>query len=322
MRLSALVVAVALLGSAHASENRYPAVPPAPPAPAAPPTPYLVTNTVIETGVTRELRERRALNAQAQLSVRNVAGVIEVEGWDKSEMELTGVLGESADKLDISGNADALKIEVKLRKGNRHYSDGETLLKLRVPQGVALTLDGTSADLVASGIKGPVVARTVSGDVRLAVTAKQVTAQTVSGDLELAVPAAKEVKLNTVSGDVRVEGASGVLLAESVSGDVQIEGGVFSQLDLKSVSGDVAVEAGYTPDAKVKAESLSGDVRLNAPASLSAKVTMKTFSGDKHCFFDGATEAGDGKRLVKTIGAGQGQFTLTSFSGDVMLDKQ
>lgn len=326
MRLSAFFLALSLIAAAaHASEDRYPAVPPAPPAPPAPKAPYLVSNTIIDASrprTGRELEERRPLNAQAQVSVRNVAGVIEVEGWEKNELELKGLLGESAEKIEISGTADALRVEVKTRRGDHHYNDGDTLLRLRLPHGVALTLDGTSADLQVRGIKGPVTARSVSGEVNLAVAAKQVTAQTVSGDVQLEVPAAKEVKINTVSGDVRVDGAQGQLFAESVSGDVDVAGGVFSQLDLKSVSGDVEVQASFTPDARVKAESLSGDVRFSAPASLSAKVTMKTFSGDKHCDFEGAAESGDSKRLVKTIGSGQGQFSLTSFSGDVMLDKQ
>jgi DUF4097 and DUF4098 domain-containing protein YvlB len=149
-----------------------------------------------------------------------------------------------------------------------------------------------------------------------------VTAQTVSGDLQLEVPGAKEVRLITVSGDVRVDGAQGVLVAESVSGDVEVEGGVFSQLDLKSVSGDVVVQAGYTADARVKAESLSGDVRLNAPSSLSAQVTMKSFSGEKRCDFEAVRETADGKRTVLKIGDGRGQFSLTSFSGDVQLEKK
>ncbi len=318
MRPIALAAALSLLGVAlQATALHAPPAPPMPPAaPVAPRAPMPPDDNA------RLVNDRRALNAQAQLSVRNVAGLIEVEAWDKNEFDLAASLGESAEKIEITGNADALKVEVKNRKSERYFGGGETLLKLRVPQGVSLTLDGTSADLVVRGIKGPLIARTVSGEVEIAVHSKQVTAQSVSGDLQLDVPGAREVKLNTVSGDVQVNGAQGVLAAESVSGDVEVQGGVFAQLDLKSVSGDVEVHAGFTPDAKVKAESLSGDVRFNAPASLSAQVTMKSFSGDKICDFDSARDAMDGKRTVLKIGEGRGQFSLTSFSGDVTLDKQ
>ena len=270
----------------------------------------------------RHFTDHRALSADAKLSVRNLAGVIEVEGWDKAEFDLAADLGESAEKIDISGSAGDLKVEVKNRKGNNSYSNGDTHLKLRVPAGVALSLDGTSSDIVVRGIKGVLIARSVSGDVDLAIGSKTISVQTVSGDVRLDAPAAKETRLNTVSGDTDVKGAAGMLSAESVSGDVEVVGGSFTQLDLKSVSGDIGVQAGFAPDAKVKAESLSGDVRVNAPASLSAEVSLKTFSGDKNCDFDGAREASDSKRTVLKIGEGRGQFSLTSFSGDVTLDKQ
>lgn len=270
----------------------------------------------------RQFVDHRALNADAKLSVRNLAGVIEVQGWDKAEFDLTALMGESAERIDITGSAGDLRVEVKNRRGDHSYNDGDTRLKLRVPAGVVLSLDGTSADIVVRGTKGALVARSVSGDIDLAVASKAITVQTVSGDLQLDIPAAKDTKLNSVSGDIDVKGAAGLLSAESVSGDVQVAGGAFTQLDLKSVSGDIEVNAGFSAEAKVKAESLSGDVHVNAPASLSAEVSLKTFSGDKHSAFDAAREASDSKRMVLKIGEGRGQFSLTSFSGDVTLGKQ
>ncbi len=270
----------------------------------------------------RNFNDRRALNGDAKLGVRSVAGLIEVVGWDKNEVELTASLGESAEKIDITGNASDLQIEVKNRKKSYRYGDGETRLQLKVPAGVSMTLDATSADLVVRDTRGALTARSVSGDVDLTVAARQLSVQSVSGDLRINARAARETRLNTVSGDTQVTGAAGALSAESVSGDVQIEGGVFSRLELQSVSGDIAVHAGFASDAKVSAESLSGDVRINAPASLSAEVTLKTFSGDRRCDFEGAREASDGKRSVMKIGEGRGQLSLTSFSGDVSLDRQ
>ena len=282
----------------------------------------LSLTSLLAQAASSEFTDRRPLHADARLSVRNLAGVIEIDAWDKAEMDLAAQLGDSAEKVEITGTAGDLKVEVKNRKSDRYYGDGDSRLKLRVPAGVTLSLDGTSSDLVVRGTKGPITARSVSGDIDLAVPAKLITVQTVSGDVRLETPAARETKLNTVSGDTTVNGAAGSLISESVSGDVNVEGGPFTLVDLKSVSGDIGVHAAFTADAKVKAESLSGDVRVNAPASLSAEVTLKTFSGDKHCLFESVREASDSKRTVLKIGEGRGQFSLTSFSGDVTLDKQ
>lgn len=282
----------------------------------------VMVSVAVQAAEPRSFSDHRALNANAKLSVRNLAGVIEVEGWDRAEFDLSAQLGESAEQIEITGNAADLQVEVKNRKVNYTYGDGDTRMKLKVPAGVMLSLDGTSANIVVRGTKGALTARSVSGDVDLIVSATEVSAQTVSGDLRLEAPLAKQTKLNTVSGDTEVKAATGVLSAESVSGDVLVKGTSFTQLDLKSVSGDVGVKASFTADAKVKAESLSGDVHINAPASLSAEVSLKTFSGDKNTDFDAAHETSEGKRALLKIGEGRGQFSLTSFSGDVTLDRQ
>ncbi len=270
----------------------------------------------------REFAEQRPLNAEARLSVRNVAGVIQVEAWDKSSLDIAAQLADNVEKLDITGGPGDLRLEVKTKKSDRYGPYDDTQLHLRVPAGVALTLDGTSADLVVRGLKGALVARTVSGDVQIEVNSKLVNAQTVSGDLTVRAPFAVDTKVSTVSGDADVEGPSGALSAESVSGDVRVEGGSFSRLELKSVSGDVDIHAAAAPDAVVKAESLSGDVRFDAPAALSAEVTLKTFSGEKRCDFEGVSPTSDGKRTVLRLGEGRGNVVLTSFSGDVSLSKR
>lgn len=270
----------------------------------------------------REFSDNRPLNADARLTVRNVAGLIEVEAWDKSTLDIAAQLADNVEKVDITGRADDLRVEVKTKKSERYGSYDDTQLRLRVPVGVVLTLDGTSADLMVRGLKGDLVARTVSGDVQIEVNSKRISAQTVSGDLTVLAPHAVSTKVSTVSGDADVQGASGELVAESVSGDVRVEGGVFSKLELKSVSGDVDIHGAAAPDALVKAESLSGDVRFDAPAALSAQVTLKTFSGEKRCDFEGYGKVGDGKRAVLKVGDGRGNITLTSFSGDVSLEKR
>jgi DUF4097 and DUF4098 domain-containing protein YvlB len=281
-----------------------------------------LTSLLVQAADPREFKDHRALNPDATLSVRNLAGLIEVDAWDKAEFDLMAFLGESAEKVEITGDASALRVEVKNRKSDRYFGDGETRLKLRVPAGVALSVDGTSSDIAITGIKGAIVARSVSGDVDVRVPARQITVQSVSGDVQLEAPGAREVKLNTVSGDVNISGASGRLAAESVSGDVVVDGGTFSVLELKSVSGDIGVSAGFATDAKVKAESLSGDVHVRAPSSLSAEVSLKTFSGDKNCRFEAVHQSSDSKRMVLKIGDGRGQMSLTSFSGDITLEKR
>jgi hypothetical protein len=280
--------------------------------------------SVASADATRTINETRALDGNAALSVRCPAGSITVQAWEQTGIAISGSLRDDSADLVITGDASKLQVEVKNRQGEqKEYWNGDgSNLVLKVPAGVTLTLDGTSADLIVQGVKGAVTARSVSGDVRLNIGSTNVVAQSVSGDLDVNAPAATLLKLSTVSGDATVQNGSGKLVAESVSGDLHILGGYYGAIDAQSVSGDVDIAAKTSPQAWIKAETMSGDVHYAAPGNLSADVTLETFSGDAHSAFTGTIAAKDSRRTTMRVGDGQGRISLTSFSGDVKLDKR
>ena len=330
----------------------------------------------------RAINETRPLEANGTVSVRNTAGCIDVQGWDQSKLAITGVLGESAESLVITGSGSNLQIEVKNRKGDGHSHDGivysggcaeaadgavsvngtittgdgqqpvvvegnarqgqarigqdkgrswlqafwhadGTLLHVRVPMQASVKLDSTSADIHVKDLKGDVNVDTVSGDVRLAVSSPSVVAETVSGDLEIDAPSARNLKLSTVSGDTVVKSGIGTIRAESVSGNVQVLGSLYGAINAQSVSGDIEITAATVPQAVVKVETMSGDVRFVAPANLDAEVSLESFSGDVGSAFSGTSAVkGERNRSRLKVGNGQGSVRLSSFSGDVQLDRR
>src|SRR6185503_14254749 len=163
------------------------------------------------------INETRPLNPDAKVIVSNCSGTIQVVTWDKNMLSLTGLLGDGAEKLDITGDAAKLRIEVKLPKHTHNVE--ETVLHLVVPAGVSLDLEGVSADIGVQGTKGPLRVNTVSGDVRLLVDSQSVRAQTVSGDLHLE-GSSKDTEVRSVSGDLMVKGPQGELVGETVSGNM------------------------------------------------------------------------------------------------------
>jgi Putative adhesin len=328
----------------------------------------------------RTINETRPLDAEGRVSVRNIAGCIDVQAWDQPTVAITGVLGESAEALVITGGSRDLQIEVKNRKGDLRvhngitYSggcadasdgavslngtlstdagtqqvaiegnarDGQvdasqgkgwlhafwhadgTLLHIRVPMQASVSLDGTSADIHARGLKGPLVVHSVSGDVAVAVSSPSAEVESVSGDLDIDAPLAKSLKLSTVSGDTVVHSGIGALKAESVSGNVQVVGSLYGAINAQSVSGDIEISAATVPQAVVKIETMSGDVRFVAPANLDAEVSLESFSGDVASAFAGATATKDERnRRRLRVGNGQGSVRLSSFSGDVQLERR
>lgn len=300
--------------------------PPAPPvepsAPvAAPAPPNSVRHGRDDDDGDRAIDERRALKADARVRISNVAGSIEVATWDRSEVYVTGELGRGAEKLDISGSDGNLEIVVRTPKNTRNVSGSD--LRVMLPAGVALSVDAVSADVTVQGIKGKVVVASVSGEISLSLSSDEVEARSVSGDLVLRSPT-KAATLNTISGDVRASGPAGKLRLETVSGDAElIGGGSFSELNLKSISGDFNVEAALAGDGRLVGETLSGEMRVRLPATTSALVSLHTFSGEVRSAFGGAPSGEERReRQEFKIGDGRARVDLSSFSGDIRLDKR
>ncbi|HVT35035.1 MAG TPA: DUF4097 family beta strand repeat-containing protein [Nevskiaceae bacterium] len=280
----------------------------------------IATIALLATGASwaqSSIDEHRPLNADARISVNNTAGSINVQAWDKNELHLTGSLGSGVDKLELSGDASNLSIEVKLP--HKSHSVDDTTLTLQVPAGVKLSLQGVSADIRVQGVRGSVEVNSVSGDINLDVKSAQVSAQTVSGDVHVQAPATS-TKVNSVSGDVVVRGVSGALQGEAVSGSLDVDGGPMSDVHVNSISGDVDLSVSLADRAKVAAETLSGDVKLRLPSAPSAQLTLKSFSGDVRSDYNAVPA--QAKRYEAAMGAGGGSISLSSFSGDVSITRR
>ncbi|MDB5969633.1 MAG: protein YvlB [Hydrocarboniphaga sp.] len=324
-----LAVAVALyalaVASAHAGSPAPATVPPMPPAPMAPPAPPYMPNSRHhhydddESG--QAIDERHALKSDARVHISNVAGSIAVSAWDRNEAYVTGELGQGAEKLDISGSDSNLEIVVRTPKNSRNVSG--TDLRIMLPINAVISVDAVSADVIVQGIKGKLAAATVSGELTLSLGSDEVEARTVSGDVVLQAPT-RICNINTISGDVRASGPSGKLKLETVSGDAELVGaGAFSDLSLKSISGDFNVEAALTGDGRMVGETLSGEMRVRLPQASSAMVTLHTFSGEIRSAFGGASSGEDRReRQEFKIGDGRARVDLSSFSGDIRLEKR
>lgn len=255
--------------------------------------------------------ERRPLAADGRITIGNVAGLIEVQGWDRAEVVITGELGEGSKPLEISGNAASLQVQVRPEDDDVE----ETILRLKVPAGARVELDAVSADLVVQGVNGNVRAHSVSGDVNLGVGSAELEAQSVSGDLLVRAPS-RQTRLHSVSGDIRVSGVRERLELETVSGDGHVSGSELTELRARSVSGDIAIEAAFKGAPKVDVESLSGNIRLQLPQEPDAALSLRTFSGTLESRWGGRIDE-DERRFEAKLGGGRGRIVLNSFSGDI-----
>jgi DUF4097 and DUF4098 domain-containing protein YvlB len=266
----------------------------------------------------KPVEESWDLDSDAMVSIENIAGSIEIQGWDRDEARLTGELGNSVEELEVSASDSSLRINVANR--NERNVDN-TELKLMVPRGASIDASAVSADIDVSGMENEkLTASSVSGNVDVKTSSRRVSVESVSGDVEFDGETTR-ISAESVSGDIELAGVSGEVSATTVSGDMELQGGLFDSAKLETVSGDMTVSAEISGNGKLSAESMSGDVTIMLPASQTGVFKAQSFSGRISTDFGSVDHAkhGPGSHLKYVAGSGDAEVRLESFSGNINL---
>lgn len=266
----------------------------------------------------KPVEESWDLDADAMVSIENIAGVIEIKGWDRNEARLTGELGNSVEELEVSASDSSLHINVANR--NERNVDN-TELRLMVPRGASVDASAVSADIEISDMDNEkLTASSVSGNVGVRASSLRVSVESVSGDVEFGGKT-ERISAESVSGDIDLSGISGEVSATTVSGDMELQGDLFESCKLETVSGDMTVFAAVSRNGKLRAESMSGDVTIILPASQSGIFKAQSFSGRISTDFGSVDHAkhGPGSHLKYVAGNGDAEVRVESFSGNIKL---
>lgn len=274
----------------------------------------------------RTFDKELAADPRGVVDISNVAGSIEVTGWDRNTVSVHGLLGEGVERVDVDTQPGHISIKVVLPNGH-HHNDGDAKLKVQIPQGSELDVSAVSADVMARKLTGVQRLQSVSGDVSAELAGADADIKSVSGDITLhGHGQAAATHITTVSGDVHIEHLAGDLDASTVSGEVKgsVDGG--HALRVRSTSGDVTFTGKLTRGVTVDVESVSGEITLRASTEGGYAYELSSFSGDiNNCF--GATAErtsphGPGSSLRGTRGEGSGRVHMRSMSGDLTVCDQ
>ena len=278
--------------------------------------------TVFSTVNAREVDETVDAASDGHVDIVNISGSIEVYGWSKSSVEVTGELGEKVEELVLERNGDKVLVKVKVPRNNSNNISSDLII--RVPAGSSIDVSTVSADITSEGVKGEQRLHTVSGDVEAEVSGSDVSAESVSGDVDVTGDGSDiEVAANTVSGDVAVIDVSGAVSAEVVSGDVVVQDGSFDRATLNSVNGEVIFQADLRDDGRLTIETVNGDVDVQFGDDVEGRFDIETFNGDiTNCFGpkpERTSKYTPGLELSYTVGDGGGRVIISTLNGDIDL---
>jgi len=277
----------------------------------------LVTPVVAE-----EVDETLDAASDGHVRVSNISGSVKVNGWSRSEVEVTGELGRNVEKLVFERDGDKITIKVKVpRNGGRGI---ESDLHIQVPQGSSLDVGTVSADIDVEDVRGEQGLNTVSGDITSEGGESDVSAEAVSGDVEInGERKDAETRANTVSGDVTLFRVAGKVSAESVSGDVIIDEGAFDRVEMSTVNGEIRFRAQLRDDGKLTAETVNGSVDLDFADGVTGRFEIDTFNGDiDNCFGDKPERTSKytpGWEWSFQDGKGNARVQVSTLNGDVTI---
>lgn len=208
------------------------------------------------------------LHAGGAFAIANVNGAVEVDGWDREEVEVHAVktgLHEDEDvdsvHIDVQGDGDQLAVNTRYPKGT----------------GVQVT-----------------VAYQIHVPYRLRFTA----VETVNGDVHLRGLSSKGY-LDSVNGNVEVVESDGRFSARTTNGDVRLQlkslpdGGPVS---LTTVNGSVVLSLPPSANADVRVVNRNGDFRSDFPLAM-----LGAYESTR---FDGRLGTGGGEVFMSTVNGG------------------
>lgn len=269
-----------------------------------------------------------SLNAadDGRVSISNTSGSIEVEGWSRNQVEVTGTLGDEVEELVFERDGDNVRVKVKIPESKGRYRDASADLVIRVPENSSIDVATISADIDVRGVLGEQDLQAISGDVTAESFDSDIDVETVSGDIEIQGDGkGARTDLQTVSGDISATNIAGDVDAESVSGDVGIVGAEFERGDFETVNGDITFRATLERGGRLDIETVNGGVDVEFVGDVSARFDIETFNGRiRNCFGPKAertSKYAPGWELSFTEGSGDGRVSIATLNGGVNLCK-
>ena len=229
------------------------------------------------------------------LSVKAVAGSVDVESWDGEGIMVNyrkmGMTREALEKINVrmEQKGTGLDIWTEFPPGPR-ISSGWVEYDIRIPSGLE-----------------KLEAKSVSGSIKIG----RQTGISLFEEIDQ--------RLETTSGPIFTAGADDLDIS-SVSGSLEFTAGG-KRIDAETVSGRISgIVTGDSEDQRINAESVSGSLKLDLSEEWTGDIGMKSISGSLRSNLPVVLEKQNRTSLEGRIGQGTGRARLHTTSGSITLE--
>ena len=247
------------------------------------------------------------------VAVENFAGSIIVRSWDRNQLRVRASHSSRAG-VSIGGSGGVVQVEV-----SRRFGPGAADLELTVPKSFGVTAEGVNTTMHVEGVDGNVTVETVNGELTVRNVRGRVSAESVQGlvmveDVSGRVQAAsanRGVRLRRVNGEIRVEALNGSIVMHEIDS---------RSVAAETINGAIEYQGTVTGDGRYSLATHNGRITMGVPEGTGARVAVYTYNGRLSTTFpaDVGDRGGRG-RYSFTIGSGNAEIELESFSGSIQL---
>jgi DUF4097 and DUF4098 domain-containing protein YvlB len=268
-----------------------------------------------------DIEKSAQADPRGEVSITNVAGEVQVTGWDRNEVHVSADLSDGVQRLEFKTSGARTIIEVVLPRGRTFQ--GSTDLVVQVPRNSSLATNTVSADQTIKDVRGMQRLQAVSGMIQTELWNEDLELRNVSGDISVRGHNGKGVlRVTTVSGGVRLEDVGPEMDLNTVTGDMSVRVAELSRARIKTTNGDLDLRAAsLTRDVRVDAEGINGNLRFRFRGTLDAEFDVETFNGEiDNCFGPKphrTREYGPGNALHFKEGNGDGRIRVKALNGTV-----
>lgn len=266
-------------------------------------------------------------SAEGVIEITMVSGSIEVTGWDRNDIQVTGTIGDDVEEVEFETDSGGAEIRVRLPERKRDC-DCDAHLRFSVPRGSSLEITAVAAPITVKGVSGKrIKAETVSAGVSVEDAQGDVDATTVSGGVTIH-GSPRDVEAGAVSGRIEVSGVQHSFDGETISGGIEIVAGqngdgALAEVRAETISGNISYDGALTADGDLDAQTHNGRVTVTFSRDVPGKYELETFNGDIICEFGPEptrkNKYGPGKMLNFTHGSGDADIAIDAFNGSIVV---
>jgi DUF4097 and DUF4098 domain-containing protein YvlB len=297
----------------------------------------------------QQVNERQNASATGTVEIELGNGSLRVIGWGRNEVQVTGSVSRSGDRVVLDGTGRHTEVRLEGRRGRGSAAN----LEVRVPAGSSIEVMTGAAPTTISGVNGAISAEshagvvTINGNPRNLEVTSQAGAVTFDGQTDRAIITSmagpvringtvrQRAEINAMAGAVEVNGSVGEAEINAVNGAVRVANVTGGRVEITSVSGSVTV-AGTRLRGNVESvsgsilvsgslggalnvETHAGSVEMRMPGNTGAEVQVTTFNGGLDS--DWRLQR-DGREWHGRLGRGGPNLSITTFSGSVKLTRR